>query len=82
MDKNNPRVSAEEFARMFESVKTWGQWGTDDQRGCLNYISGQQVQDAAALVRTTAAVLLKRYYSVTIVASSFKQTCNNQSFIN
>jgi kynurenine formamidase len=43
---------------MFESVKTWGQWGTDDQRGCLNYIGGRQVQDAAALVRTGASVSL------------------------
>ena len=51
-------VSVEEFESMFESVKTWGRWGEDDQRGCLNYITGQHVADAASLVHTGATVSL------------------------
>jgi kynurenine formamidase len=52
------RVSVEEFESMFESVRTWGQWGSSDQRGCLNYITGQQVVDAASMVRTGTTVSL------------------------
>jgi len=36
MGQHDLHVSAEEFETMFNSVRTWGQWGDDDQRGCLN----------------------------------------------
>jgi hypothetical protein len=58
MGQRNLHVSAEEFERMFNSVKTWGQWGEADQRGCLNYITSQQVTDAASLVRSGTSVSL------------------------
>ena len=37
---------------LFESVKNWGKWGAEDERGALNYITPQMVAAAAALVRT------------------------------
>ena len=30
------RIGADEMRAMFESVKNWGRWGDDDQRGALN----------------------------------------------
>jgi kynurenine formamidase len=58
MGHRDLHVSAEEFESMFNSVKTWGQWGEADQRGCLNYITSQQVTDAASLVRSGTSVSL------------------------
>lgn len=52
------RVSAEEFEALYESVKTWGRWGTHDQRGALNHITPELVQQAAALVRSGRTVSL------------------------
>jgi kynurenine formamidase len=43
---------------MFEAAKTWGQWGPDDQRGALNYITASQVTAAAALIRSGISVSL------------------------
>lgn len=51
-------VSTEEFDAMFQALQTWGQWGPDDQRGCLNYITSEQVQRAASLVQTGTTVTL------------------------
>ena len=36
-------VSLAEFDRMYESVKNWGKWGSDDDRGTLNYITPDKV---------------------------------------
>ena len=47
-----PLVSMAEFDEIFESVKNWGRWGPDDQRGTLNYITPQKVREAAGLVRS------------------------------
>jgi hypothetical protein len=52
------RVTAAEFRQMFEAVKTWGQWGADDQRGALNYITAEQVTSAATLIRCGVSVSL------------------------
>jgi kynurenine formamidase len=51
-------VSVEEFDKLYESIKTWGLWGTDDERGALNYITPTQVTAAAALVRDGTSVSL------------------------
>ena len=32
-------MTAAELERLFESVKNWGRWGADDERGALNYIT-------------------------------------------
>jgi len=47
-----PKLSIDEFDRIFESVKNWGRWGPDDQRGTLNYITPEKVRQAASLVRS------------------------------
>lgn len=45
-------VSIAAFDRIFESVKNWGRWGDDDERGTLNLIRPEHVRAAAALVRS------------------------------
>src|SRR5438552_16567340 len=58
---NGPRMTTAELDRLFESVKNWGRWGPDDQRGSLNYITPEQVRAATALVRSgrTASMALE-----------------------
>src|SRR6266849_2467019 len=51
-----PNISVTEFEAMFESVKNWGRWGPDDERGTLNFISPEHVKRAAALVRSGRSV--------------------------
>jgi kynurenine formamidase len=51
-------MSAEEFDRLFESVSNWGRWGPEDERGTLNYITGDHIRKAAALVRSGRTVSL------------------------
>jgi kynurenine formamidase len=49
-------VSLEEFDRIFDSVRNWGRWGPDDERGTLNYITPERVAAAASLVRSGRTV--------------------------
>ena len=44
------RVGVAEFERIFESVKNWGRWGSDDELGTLNYVTPEKVCEAARLV--------------------------------
>jgi kynurenine formamidase len=44
-------ISAQEFDAIFESIKNWGRWGKDDDRGALNFITAEKRRTAAALVR-------------------------------
>jgi len=46
-----PPPTASEVAALFERTKRWGQWGPEDQRGALNFISPTEVRAAAASVR-------------------------------
>ncbi len=41
---------------LFESVRNWGRWGADDERGALNYITPERVASAARLVESGVAV--------------------------
>jgi kynurenine formamidase len=52
------RVSAAEFAALFESVSTWGRWGPRDERGALHHLSAERVAAAALLVREGVTVSL------------------------
>jgi kynurenine formamidase len=52
------RMSAEEFDRLFASLQNWGRWGSDDERGTLNYLTAEKVRAAAALVRRGRSVSL------------------------
>ena len=45
-------VTLAEFDAMFESVKNWGRWGADDERGTLNLLTPAKVAEAARLVRS------------------------------
>jgi len=45
-----------DLERLFESVKNWGRWGPDDERGALNFITPQKREAAARLVRDGEAV--------------------------
>ena len=51
-------VTAAEFRELFEAVSNWGRWGTDDERGALNYLTPDKVLEAARLVRTGETVTL------------------------
>ena len=43
--------SLAEFDQLFDSVKNWGRWGTDDTKGTLNYLRPEHVRRAARLTR-------------------------------
>jgi kynurenine formamidase len=43
---------------MYESLKNWGRWGTEDQRGTLNHLTDDRRAAAASLVRSGEAVSL------------------------
>jgi kynurenine formamidase len=58
-ERSGPRVSLEEFERIFESVKNWGRWGPDDQLGTLNLLTPERVRTAAGLVRSGRRVSLE-----------------------
>jgi len=53
-------VSEARMREIFESVKNWGRWGKDDERGALNLITPEKRRAAAALVRTGEVVSLSR----------------------
>ena len=52
------RVTATQFAELYASVKNWGRWGADDERGALNFITPELVAAAAGLVRSGRQVSL------------------------
>ena len=49
-----------ELDAMFESLKNWGRWGDDDERGALNHLTPERSAAAAALVRDGRSVSLAR----------------------
>jgi kynurenine formamidase len=44
--------------RMFESLKNWGRWGADDERGALNHLTDEHRRRASQLVRSGESVSL------------------------
>ena len=46
------------------SQEAWNRWGPDDERGALNYIGPEQVQQAAGLVRSGQVLSLAQPLSV------------------
>ena len=44
----------------FESLKNWGRWGADDERGALNHLTPARRAAAATLVRDGVSVSLAR----------------------
>lgn len=51
-------VSLAEFEQLFGSLKNWGRWGPDDERGTLNHLTPDKVAAAARLVRTGRQVTM------------------------
>jgi kynurenine formamidase len=49
-------ISSSEFDELFKSVCNWGKWGSDDERGTLNYITPEEVRNAASQVRSGRTV--------------------------
>jgi kynurenine formamidase len=50
--------STADLDRMYESLKSWGRWGDDDQRGALNHLTPQRRVAAAALASSGITVSL------------------------
>jgi len=48
----------EVFDRLAKSVNNWGRWGTDDQRGTLNFVTPDVVRRAVGLAREGRAFSL------------------------
>ena len=51
-------VTAAEFAALFDSVQSWGRWGSGDELGALNRLTADRVAAAARLVRSGVVVSL------------------------
>jgi kynurenine formamidase len=49
-----------EVVSMMESLSNWGQWGPDDQRGCLNYVTDAVTKNASKLIKTGTTVSCSR----------------------
>jgi kynurenine formamidase len=61
-------VTPADLAQLFESLKNWGRWGPDDQRGALNHLTTEHARRAAGLVRDGHSVSLARDLPVTPAA--------------
>ncbi|MGH9108513.1 MAG: cyclase family protein [Acidimicrobiales bacterium] len=55
----SPEVSSALLEEYFRRYSNWGKWGSDDQRGALNYIDEEKVRRAAGLVRRGATFSLQ-----------------------
>jgi kynurenine formamidase len=51
-------VTAAEFKALFDSVRSWGRWGADDELGALNLLTPDRVAAAAGLARSGVVVSL------------------------
>ena len=45
------KLSKAEVMKKAEQLKNWGRWGPDDELGVLNFITPQDIVNAARLVR-------------------------------
>jgi hypothetical protein len=50
--------SKDELDQMYESLKVWGRWGEDDQRGGLNHLTPERSLAALSTVRTGETISL------------------------
>src|SRR5258706_2542370 len=58
-------LSRADLERIFESVKNWGRWRAEDERGALGYIDDAKRARAAALVKDGLAVSCSLEFPVT-----------------
>lgn len=52
-------ISLEAFDQLFETLKNWGRWGAEDERGTLNYITPEKICAAAALVKRGRSISME-----------------------
>jgi kynurenine formamidase len=52
--------STAELDEMYETLKNWGRWGPEDQRGALNHLTESRRAAAATLVRSGESISLGR----------------------
>ena len=45
------RLTRDEVLKKAEALKNWGKWGPDDEVGVLNYITPEDIVNAARLVK-------------------------------
>jgi kynurenine formamidase len=57
-------MTGEEMAALAQSVRNWGRWGADDERGTLNHLTPDHARAAAALVASGRTVSLSRDFPV------------------
>jgi kynurenine formamidase len=57
-------VTEARAGEIYESVKKWGRWGDDDQRGALNLLTAERVRRATALARVGLVVSCGRELAV------------------
>ena len=50
--------TTEAMNQLYESLKNWGRWGAEDQRGTLNHLTDRLRVEAAGLVRTGQTISL------------------------
>jgi len=60
MTDEKSRAALAEFERLFERVKNWGRWGTEDELGTLNFVGEHEVVQASRLVRSGRQISLGR----------------------
>lgn len=59
-EHDEPWVSTQRMAEIFESVKSWGRWGDEDEAGALNLITPERRRAAAAEVRVGRSISCAR----------------------
>jgi kynurenine formamidase len=52
------KLDASEVKALFDQLSNWGRWGSEDQRGALNFITHQKRLEAAHLMQTGQAISL------------------------
>lgn len=57
--ENKNSMTIAEFEALFESLKNWGKWGADDEKGTLNYITPEKIKAASELVKSGRSVSLE-----------------------
>ena len=53
-------MSAVEFDELFREISNWGRWGSDDEKGTLNFLTPEIVARSSKLVRTGKSVSMAR----------------------
>lgn len=59
------RATAERMVEIFEQVKNWGRWGTEDESGALNLVTAAKRAAAARLVESGEMISCAREFPVT-----------------